>query len=92
MANVAIFIIGLIFGAIICSLTKTSGSNDLINENIQLKDENKELRQDNDELRYAESRAVDYARKLKQIEDIMFGQGTIVDKYDEVVKILKGGN
>ena len=90
MENVAIFIIGLIFGAIICSLTRISGNNELINEKMQLEEENKELRYDNEELRRAESRATAYARLIKEIEDIVFGKGTIVDKHDAIVKILKG--
>lgn len=90
MENIVIFVLGLFLGAVVCSLAKVSGNNELINEKMQLEEENKELRYDNEELRRAESRATAYARLIKEIEDIVFGKGTIVDKHDAIVKILKG--
>lgn len=90
------FIMGMLAGGFVTLVAmcfaSVSSKNSIMEENKQLEDENKELRYDNEELRYAESRAVDYARRLRQIEDIIFGQGTIVDKHDAIVKLLKGGN
>lgn len=90
MEYIAIFIIGAILGAILMSLSGVSSQNELLDENKCLYDENKELRSENEYLRKAETRAMNYARKIKQIENIAFGKGTIVDKHDAIVKLLKG--
>ena len=90
MGYIALFLIGTFVGIITYSLANMSATNDLIDENMHLKNENKQLKFDNDYLRNAENRAVDYARKIKKIEDIIFNKGTIVSKYDAVEKFLKG--
>ena len=90
------FLIGMSAGGFLVFVAmcfaSVSSKNGLMEENKQLKDENKELRYDNEELRYAEERATEFARILKKIEDVVFGKGTIVDKFDAIVKTFKGGN
>lgn len=88
------FIFGLIVGGsigiVLISLLSVNKINELERENKCLYVENKDLRYDNDELHNAEYRAMQYAKTIKTIEDIYFGQGTIVDKHDAIGKVFKG--
>ena len=51
---------------------------------------NREILRLQEEKENAESRALEYARKIKQIEDIVLqkGQGTIVDRFDKIKEVI----
>lgn len=68
--------------------------DDYIIQNYNLIKKQKELIEENSELKEirinAEIRATQYARKIKQIEDIVLqkGQGSIVDRFDAIKKLV----
>lgn len=51
---------------------------------------NREILRLQEEKENAENRALEYARKIKQIEDIVLqkGQGTIVDRFDKIKEVI----
>mgnify|MGYP001095438679 CR=1 FL=1 len=94
MEIIAGIIIGFIACAIIGIFAGFGEDNDLIerlHEEKPLpneeKQQNRELRNDLDN---AETRATEYARKLKAIENIIFknGQGSIVDRFDKIKEVI----
>ena len=84
-------IAGIIIGFIACAkipiIAGFGEDNDLIEQLHEEKQQNRELRNDLDN---AETRATEYARKLKAIENIMFksGQGSIVDRFDKIKEVI----
>lgn len=87
-------LIGILIGIIIIACISVSvidgyseQSFQLIKEQLDLTQENEELKKDKNN---AESRATQYARKLKQIEDIVLqkGRGTIVDRIDKIKEVI----
>lgn len=93
MGYIAIFIIGVVLGMILLSITTTSEINDLMEENQYLYNENKELSSESNHRRNAETRAMNYARLIKKIEDITTGKGygSIVDRFDQIKKLVTDG-
>ena len=87
MEIIAGIIIGFIACAIIGIFAGFGEDNDLIERLHEVKQQNRELRNDLDN---AETRATEYARKLKAIENIMFknGQGSIVDRFDKIKEVI----
>lgn len=88
MEIIAGIIIGFIACAIIGIFAGFGEDNDLIERLHEEKQQNRELRNDLDN---AETRATEYARKLKSIENIIFknGQGSIVDRFDKIKKLVR---
>ena len=88
MEIIAGIIIGFIACAIIGIFAGFGEDNDLIEQLHEEKRQNRELRNDLDN---AETRATEYARKLKAIENIMFenGQGSIVDRFDKIKELVR---
>ena len=84
---IAGIIIGFIACAIIGIFAGFGEDNDLIERLHEEKQQNRELRNDLDN---AETRATEYARKLKAIENIIFknGQGSIVDRFDKIKEVI----
>lgn len=86
--------LGVIIGMTIIMLLSTETINDYIDQNYELINKLEELIKENQELKEirinAESRATQYARKIKQIEDIVLqkGQGTIVDRFDKIKEVI----
>lgn len=84
-------IAGIIIGFIACTIIGIFAGfgedNDLIEQLHEEKRQNRELRNDLDN---AETRATEYARKLKAIENIIFknGQGSIVDRFDKIKEVI----
>lgn len=87
MEIIAGIIIGFIACAIISIFAGFGEDNDLIERLHEEKQQNRELRNDLDN---AETRATEYARKLKAIENIIFknGQGSIVDRFDKIKEVI----
>ena len=87
MEIIAGIIIGFIACAIIGIFAGFGEDNDLIERLHEEKQQNRELRNDLDN---AETRATEYARKLKAIENIIFknGQGSIVDRFDKIKEVI----
>lgn len=87
MEIIAGIIIGFIACAIIGIFAGFGEDNDLIEKLHEEKQQNRELRNDLDN---AETRATEYARKLKAIENIIFknGQGSIVDRFDKIKEVI----
>lgn len=87
MEIIAGIIIGFIACAIIGIFAGFGEDNDLIEKLHEEKQQNRELRNDLDN---AETRATEYVRKLKAIENIIFknGQGSIVDRFDKIKEVI----
>ena len=87
MEIIAGIIIGFIACAIIGIFAGFGEDNDLIERLHEEKQQKRELRNDLDN---AETRATEYARKLKAIENIIFknGQGSIVDRFDKIKEVI----
>lgn len=87
MEIIAGIIIGFIACATIGIFAGFGEDNDLIEKLHEEKQQNRELRNDLDN---AETRATEYARKLKAIENIIFknGQGSIVDRFDKIKEVI----
>ena len=87
MEIIAGIIIGFIACAIIGIFAGFGEDSDLIEQLHEEKQQNRELRNDLDN---AETRATEYARKLKAIENIIFknGQGSIVDRFDKIKEVI----
>ena len=87
MKIIAGIIIGFIACAIIGIFAGFGEDKDLIERLHEEKQQNRELRNDLDN---AETRATEYARKLKAIENIIFknGQGSIVDRFDKIKEVI----
>lgn len=88
MEIIAGIIIVFIACAIIGIFAGFGEDNDLIEQLHEEKRQNRELRNDLDN---AETRATEYARKLKAIENIIFenGQGSIVDRFDKIKELVR---
>lgn len=92
------FIFGMLLGAIIGMFIIALMSVDTINEAESLaRASRKSLKEAEDEIEElkeirinAESRATEYARKIKKIENIVLqkGQGSIVDRFDKIKEVI----
>ena len=90
--------LGVIIGMTIIMLLSTETTDGFIDQNSRLIKEQENLINENAELKEirinAERRATEYARKIKQIENIVLqkGQGSIVDRFDKIKEVIVGQN
>ena len=83
-------ILGFIIAIIVMIVTGFGQDYELITTIDELQ---KELKDNKDRLKnkeIAEIRATFFARKIKEIEDIIFknGQGSIVDRFDKIKEVI----
>ena len=87
-------LIAYILGMITVACISIESINNYIEQNNKLIRQRKELMQENSELKEirdnAEVRAIQFARELKQVEDIVLqeGQGSIVDRFDKIKEVI----
>ena len=91
-------LLGIGLGIIVMLCMSIETINDYINQKTKLLNDYENLLDENINLKNtkinAEKRATEYARKIKQIEDITLkqGQGTIVDRFDKIKEVIVGQN